>query len=352
MPCAANVRETRMAIGFVDQSDVLAPNIAAEMFSFTKLNDTLAELTPVTEDDAAWIGKGDEFATESFLDSWTVQVAVEKYSSSQFVAHTIVYALGHVTETTPTAGVYQYTVLPADPVADCIEMKPFSYLETIRQGGSAVLDRVFVGLVVEEFTMSITSGPSLANSKITATYVGTGRYVSPSSITQPALSSENILPGASVSFVVNGVNYVTSKNIVSIDWGWKNNVRLESGYFPGSGFQNPSDNSTGAVRGRMEFGNRALTMRFVARFENGSSELATLTAQSFGTAVLTLTGANISGAYNHSLSVTLQKTTFRSAIVGNTDGIVTVAVDIVPLKDPSNGLITCVITTNRDLIGS
>lgn len=352
MSCAANVRETRVAIGFIDQADVLTPNIAIEMFSFTKLNEALAELNAVTEDDAAWIGKGDEFATQSFLSSWSVSVAVEKYCSSQYLAHTIIYGLGHVAETAPVGGVARYTVTPANPVTDCIDMKPFSFLETIRQPSNTILDRVFVGMVVEEFTITISSGPGLNNSKVTATYVGTGRYIEPSTITEPALSSENILPGSSLQITVNGVDYVSSKNIVSCEWGWKNNTRLDSGYFPGSGFQNPSDSASGGIRGRMEFGNRALTMRFVARFVEGSSELTKLRAQTTGVATLSLQGAQISTIYYHAMAVTFQKVAFKSAVIGNTDGIVTVSVEVTPLTHPSNGLVSCVITTDKATIGS
>lgn len=351
MPCAANIRETRMAIGFEDQSDLLTPNTAIQMVSFTKLNETLAELTPITEDDAAWIGKGDEFATQSFLSSWGVSVAVEKYCSSQFLAQTIVYALGHFVKSAAGSG-WAYTCTPADPVVDCIEMKPFSYLEAIRQGGSYVLDRVFVGMAVEEFQVILSSGPGLNNSRVTATYVGSGKYIEPSLISVPSISTENILGGGSVTLTVNGVDYVTSHNIVSCQFGWKNNIRLDSGYFPGSGTQDPSDPASGAVRGRMEFGNRATNMQFVARFVNGSTELATLRAQSTGTAVVTLQGALISSGHFHGLSVTYHKVAFKTATIGNTDGIVTVSVEIVPIKDASTGLVTMVVTTDLNNVGS
>jgi hypothetical protein len=84
------------------------------------------------------------------------------------------------------------------------------------------------------------------------------------------------------------VEYVSNKNIVSLETGWKNNIRMDSGFFPGSGFQTAGDGSTGAIRGRLEFGNRQGNLRFVARFESGSSEYTKLKAQTTGTAVITL----------------------------------------------------------------
>jgi hypothetical protein len=53
----------------------------------------------------------------------------------------------------------------------------------------------------------------------------------------------------------------------------------DSGFFPGSGFQTPGDGSTGAIRGRLEFGNRVGNLRFVARFMNGSDEYTKLKDQ-------------------------------------------------------------------------
>jgi len=70
----------------------------------------------------------------------------------------------------------------------------------------------------------------------------------------PAATLEKLLPSASLALTINGVNYVSNKNIVSLETSWKNNVRLDGGFFPGSGFQTPGDGASGAIRGRLEFG--------------------------------------------------------------------------------------------------
>lgn len=46
---------------------------------------------------------------------------------------------------------------------------------------------------------------------------------------------------------------------------------------------------SGAIRGRLEFANRQGTLKFVARFEHGSTELTKLKNQPTGTVVLLLT---------------------------------------------------------------
>ena len=86
-------------------------------------------------------------------------------------------------------------------------------------------------------------------------------------------------------------------------------------------------------------------LRFVARFENGSAEYTKLKAQTTGTAVIAL-------AYdaNNSLEITWQKVAFSAAEIGETDGIVTVAVECLPMYDATNGIISAVAKCGVDAI--
>ena len=142
------------------------------------------------------------------------------------------------------------------------------------------------------------------------------------------------------------MDYVTSRNLVSLEFAFKNNLRLDSGFYPGSGTQDGA-----AIRGRLEFGDREASLKFVARFEHGSTELTKLRNQTTGTAVVSLQGEQISGTDYHSMSVTFHKVAFRTAVVGDTDGIVTVEVECQPLWDATNGLLTAVAKTTQDNIG-
>jgi hypothetical protein len=92
-----------------------------------------------------------------------------------------------------------------------------------------------------------------------------------------------------------------SKNIVSLETGWKNNLRMDSGFYPGSGFQRTGDGSTGTIRGWLKFGNRAGSLRCAARFMNGSAKYTKLKPLTTGTAVITLTYDS-----NNSLRLTWQ----------------------------------------------
>jgi hypothetical protein len=324
----ANIRETKIGFGYKKQTDLSTPNVVGDIWSLTKTNAALSTVTLNTENDAAELGKGHEFATQTFKSHWDVSGSIEKYLSSEIAAWAFVFGLGgRVKSGTPPA--ITYTCTPQDPVTGGIELPAFSFIEQIRPGVS-----------------TIGSGPGRANSRITINFAGSGKLVEPSGITLPAGTTEHLLPGASAQVTINGEDYVTSRNLVSLELGFKNNLRLDSGFYPGSGTQDGA-----AIRGRLEFGDREASLKFTARFEHGSTELTKLRNQTTGTAVVSLQGELISGSDYHSIEVSFHKVAFRTAVVGDTDGIVTVEVECTPLWDATNGLITAVARCSQDNIG-
>ena len=137
-----------------------------------------------------------------------------------------------------------------------------------------MIDRLAVGCAVEGWTISdwLRSWPRQQQDQ-RRVRAAAARSRSLPRITMPAATVEKLLPSASLTLTINGVDYVTSKNIVSLETRWKNNIRMDAGFFPGSGFQTAGDATTGAIRGRLEFGNRAGALKFVARFDHNSTEL-------------------------------------------------------------------------------
>ncbi len=340
------LQEILIAFGKQKQTDIATANSAAQMWQLRKLNAQLANPRLNTENDAEEFGKGHEFAVQSFQTSWDVNGTLEKYLSAEIAAWAMAFSLGKAVKS-GTAPNFTYTCAPLMPASgDSAELPYFSFAEQIRPGAGAVLDRMAVGCVVEGWTLTIGSGPGRANSKMTVEFVGSGKFAEPSVIVIPAATLEKLLPSASMALTISGVNYVTTKNIVSLEAGWKNNVRLDSGFYPGSGFQTAGNATSGAIRGRMEFGNRQATLRFTARYESGSTELTKLRQQTSGAAVLSLTHD-----VNNSLAITWPKVSFATAELGETDGIVTVAVECLPMWDEANGIISAVAKCGVDEIG-
>jgi hypothetical protein len=337
------MQEIQICFGKGKQTDIATANTGVQMWQWRKLNAALANPKLNTENDAEEFGKGHEFPTQSFQTSWDVNGTLEKYLSAEIGAWAMAFGLGKVVKSGTTPN-WVYTCTPLIPSAgDPAELPYFSFVEQIRPGAGVVLDRMAVGCAVEAWTISIGSGPGRANSKINVEFVGSGKVTEPSAITMPAAAVEKLLPAASLALTINGVNYVSNKNIVSLETSWKNNLRLEGGFYPGSGFQTPADATSGAIRGRLEFGNRQGTLRFVARFENGSTELAKLKSQTTGTAVISLTYDT-----NNALEITWPKVSFATAEVGETDGIVTVSVECLPMWDEANGIVSAVAKCQVD----
>ena len=331
------LQEVLICFGKKKQADIATAQAAADMWRFTKLNAALVNPKLATENDAEEYGKGHEFPTATYKTAWDVGVTLEKYLGAEIGAWAVCFGLGKVVKS--GAGPYVYTCTPLIPSAgDAAELPYLSYVEQIRPGAGVVLDRQAVGMAVESFQITVGSGPGRANSKISIELVGSGKVIdSATGITMPAATAEKLLPSASLTLSINGVDYVTNKNIVSLETGWKNNIRMDAGFFPGSGFQTAGDGSTGAIRGRLEFGNRAGNLKFVARFMNGSDEYTKLKAQTTGTAVVTL-------AYdaNNSLQLTWQQITYSVVEIAETDQILTVAVDCLPMYHATNGILTAV----------
>ena len=331
------MQEVLIGFGKKKQADIATANVVGDLWRMNKVNAALANPKLNTENDADEFGKGHEFATQTFKTSWDVAGTMEKYLGAEIAAWAMAYGLGKCTKSGTTPN-WIYTCTPLFPAAgDAAELPFFSFIEQIRPGAGVVLDRMAVGCAIEGWTITVGSGPGRANSKINIEFVGSGKLTEPSALVIPAVTAEKLLPSASLTLTVNGVNYVTAKNIISLEAGWKNNIRLDSGFYPGSDFQTPGDATTGAIRGRLEYGNRQGTLKFTARFEHDSSELATLKAQSTGTAVI-----GLSYDANNSLEITWQKVSFATAEVGETDGIVTVAVECTPMYHETNAVISAV----------
>jgi hypothetical protein len=337
----ANIREVLIGFGKGKQADIATANILATIWQLKKLNAALANPKLNTENDAEEFGKGHEFATEVFKTSWDVAGTIEKYMSSDIAAWAMAFGLGKVVKSGTTPN-FTYTCTPLNPTTDGIELPYFSFIEQIRPG-AAVVDRMAVGCAIEGWTITVGSGPGRSNSKINIEFLGSGKLTEPSGITLPTAITEKLLPSASIALSINGVDYVTAKSIVSLEFGWKNNLRLDAGFFPGSGFQTSGDATSGAIRGRLECGNREASLKFVARFEAGSTEWTKLKNQTIGTAVIALTYDT-----NNKLTVTFHRISFSMVEIGETDGLVTVSVECQPQYDSTNGVISAVAQCNTD----
>jgi hypothetical protein len=337
---AARRQGTLICFSKKKQTNIGTASLVTEMWRFNKLNSGGADITPGTEDDSAEYGKGHEFATQIFLTQYDAVVPLEKYGSSQFLAWAFAFALGKVVMSGSSP--YVYAVTPMVPATDGLELPYLSYVE---QTPGTDEDRLLVGCQIEEVQVFINSGPGRQNCRVQVTLAHSGILTLPSAITIPAATTENLLPAGTAAITINGTDYVANKNIVSVQFGWKNNIQLSDGFFPGSGFQTAGDATSGAVRGRMEYGARAANFSFVARANSSSPEYAALIALTSGTAVV-----NLSQGSSHIFQATFQKMPYRAVRRGDLNGLCTVEVTGDPMYHPSNGILSVSATTTAQNI--
>jgi hypothetical protein len=344
--CPANVQETLIAFGYKPQTDVQAVNLAADLWSLTKINPALSVINPVNETNALDIGKGNEFPSQVFPSYVDATVTLEKYVSSQFMAWLFCFTTGKATKTVAGTTGFTYAAVPNDPATDCINLPCFTWDELIRPEPDSVIDRALIGCVVGEWTLTMQSGPGRANCRVACTLPGSGMTQSPGLTPLPAVIAENFLNAAGAAITINGINYVLSESFSSLAFRWNNNPRLDTGIFPGSGTQNGY-----AIRGRMEYGIREMTLTFTARAQKGSVEYYNLINQVEGPANFGVQGASIDATNFHSFNIAMPRTRMSSVVNGDENNIVTVQCGVTILQ-PTDGspLITMSATTTQDEI--
>jgi hypothetical protein len=342
--CPANIRETKIAFGFVPQTNLTTINTALQIWSMTKTNPALAVVAPVMEDDANDIGKGDEFPTTVYPTNMDTGTAIEKFCSSEFMSWLFCFTTGKATKTTIGGTGFSYAAVPSDPVTDCINVPPFTYAEQIRPEPDSVIDRALLGMVINDFAIMLESGPGRANCRVTVNCVGTGSIANPSGIVFPAVQTEHFLNASGASINIGGIDYVLETSFISAEFRWNNNIRLPSGYYPGSGTQNGF-----AIRGRMEYGNRECTLTFVARASKGSREFNNLMSLAENPATITVKGALVgAGPQTHQFSILATRTMMSAVVNGEADGIVTVNCTVRILKPPTGPYISLTAVCEKD----
>lgn len=335
---AANIYELQVAMSKTAQAAI--GTASTDLIRMNSTTEDVADLEPIVEDNADEIGRGSEFPDQTFLVAWKATKKWGCYLSAEALSIAAAFGLG-----TGSSGTYT----PQDPINNLnqIELPWMTMLEAIRKGGTQqIINRALLGLVVEKFKITLGKGPGRANSKLEMDLIGTGKYDDNSTLVMPDRTPVHLLLAPSLTCTINGVDYRAARSFESFDFEWDNKVR--EGYFPGSDFQIAGDATSGAVQGRMEFGKRDLKCSFVARYQVGSTELQTLTAQTQGTAVM-----GLSGGTGYDATITMPQVTFKTAKIANEQGIVTVKVEMAALYDGTSlaNLVSIVVNNTLGSVG-
>lgn len=337
------LQEMKVALGFKKQADLETALVAADCVSLRTTNAELPQPVFNNEDDAADLGKG-VYATQLFKSHLSAQFPMNGRLSSEWGAILAAFGLGNATKSAAGSG-FKYTCTGPVFATAGLEMPSTTIVGAIRQGGSAVYDKALIGCCLEEFGIELRSGPGRDNATFSSSWVGSGRFASPSTITIPAAYGEHSLNAGNVTaMTLLGIDYLALARFVSVNFGWKNNIRTDSAYFPGSGSQNGYQ-----VAGRMRRGQPGPTLSAVVEAVTGSAEQSNLENQTTGTGVITLEGAVIgAGPEKHTFKVTFHKLAAKASPIAEADGITTFQIEYTILEHASNGVLTIEATCEQD----
>jgi hypothetical protein len=340
----ALMQDTRVAIGFAQQADLATPNTAVELWSLRQTNRSLPYPSLVTENDSEWIGKG-VWTTQVFPTNWDTAYTWEARLTSENTAQIVAFALGKVVEVAPL-----YTITPLDNAIDCFENLPATTIVSqLDECTEDVVDLAMVGMCCNEFTINLNSGPGLDNATMTSNWVGTGKFIRPSALTMPAFQTEHSLRAGGATITIMGTDYVANHKFVSCAMGFQNNIKLDQGFYPGSGIQNNA-----SIRGRMRRGIPVPTLSYVTEIGRDSTEFDDFISQSEGTAVIEVRGQVIgAGPATHGFKVTYHRIMYSAQTIGENDNTVTLAVEATVLQDPlTSKVVTWEVTTEKPGIGA
>lgn len=333
----ALTQEVRFAIAYKQQLDLKTPLPVADMWSLRQTNTDFIQAQPVNEDDANDLGKG-VYITQTFPSHIMAGGNWNGRLTSESAAMISAFGVGAVTKSPGTGTGFKYTMIAPDLAMTGLQLPSTSMVIQIRTGANAITDKLLTGMCCEEFGIEFRLGPGRDNAQFTSNWIGTGGFVKPSAIVIPTIYQEHsINAGGITALKWDGTggggplfDYIANLRFIGATFRWKNNLRDNSSYFPGSGSQNGYQ-----LRGRMRRAAPTITLSTQVECDSGSSEEDALLNQTPGAFTINAPSA----AVDNSWELQLFKVVPRATPIQDSDGIASYNVDWTVMQDPVKGVL-------------
>lgn len=304
----------------------------------------IGDHVPNMSDNAAMFGKGHEFATRNEILSWDVRFRRSFQATTKILGWAFAFHCGKVTTTnlggSPVA--YSHVFEYQDPVGAGY------YGSGRQQPVTTIVERVTSGLARKFPSMQVmaveVTGTLNDWVRLAVEMIGSGKKIEASGFasspgypdsTNAATGGEGaLLRNASLLFQhgPSGSLADISCDIRSFRFRSEYSYFEADGYCPGSGYQTTGDPHSGQVRGKLEFGRRAVLLEFVANASVGTFHTR-LEASTLLSLLMTITGDTISGGNTHALIINTPQLKYRAIAIGTDGDQITFAVSTVVFYD-------------------
>jgi hypothetical protein len=344
-------QEILTSFGFKKQAALQTAQVATDMWTLPYLSAAPLQIIPTKESNAGEPGTGTPFATQTFKQALRAEKSLQARLSSEWAAMCAVFGVGSFQKAAHGTGGFKYTST-VDTGFSALEsdMPVITISESVRQGANDVYDIAAIGMALEEFSISLKTGTGRDTAMLNTSWIGCGKYASPSTITHPAATvahEVNIGGADAIAFLT--IDYKTNLRLVSLDFSWKNNIAVASNYVIGGGLQNGYN-----LMGRMRRGKPTVSLRMRVEAVDGSTEWGDLLADTSGTGTVTILGDEITaGADHHGLSLAFQQIEFIEVKPAGGDNDLLVYDIIVDVqKHSTNGVLSMEAYCAKDSIGT
>lgn len=308
----------------------------------------LAKYQPKTRDNKGY-STSSYFPTEVYLFEHDMNTTKRFDVSSDQIGRWLLAGMGAVVSSQPDAGgnptVYSHIFTPLDPA---VTLQPPAY--TFGEKLSGGLDQLYPSCCVKKLRIS---GDDVGRIKGEVDLIGSGKRIEPSLAILAPTASYNIPPfpsyvyfaGSQLALRVadettlsNPINYCSGLRVNS--WSVEINRTLaeDAGYRQCAGdFQDSADVDSGAIRSELLQTDFDVVIQFQVRVESGSAEYTALQTQKKLDWKADLTGKNISGIYNHKLTLNSLFSAYSAVEVGNQDELAVFNITVKQLFNSTSG---------------